>query len=533
MTITEIALRMNEQSRGRAFGELQQVRRRNGNRTQSNSPFAGRSIKAKENYAFHSGGRKELQFNIGEEEGWEQGPIFRYGLAMSLHQDNTLHNPESEFLPLAKRFNDLLQEQPVLFDGYHMWYYNAHRFVDFFEQVQPVIRPIFNAHHFIFIGKFFLKGIAEISEADIATMLDAFDDLMEIYQRVQFPVPGMEKRLARICWNDKNWCSSSGRDGKSTDKETHEGRFGYGHEEWLLDLNKTVNDYHYGFLEGVRKKQSAYNGRLFEVWLYSHFQGKRWWVGKIEQLEVINPQHATEIKEQYRENGWLEQMENQIKQCGANNEGFSNYQGVDLFNVRFLPSAVRINEMPILIPEDSGINRLKRYDFAFFANDFFFEQPAPNNITGTVASPASIAPPNPITYLREQKLVELTQLHREISQRLTDMLVIKYGRENVFPENPTGYGTRVDIVVKEGPRQVFYEIKTYPNSRISVREAIGQLIEYAHWTQQQKAQELIIVTHIPADEQLKKYFEHLRNRINPLLFYQSLDLQNGELSVKH
>ena len=533
MTITEIASAINEQSRGRLFGELQQVRRRSGNRTQSTLPFAAGSIKAKENYAFHSGGRKELQFNIGEEEGWNQGPIFRYGLAMSLHQDNSQHNPESEFLPVAKRFNDLLREQPKLFDGYHLWYYNAHRFVEFFEQVQPVIRPIFKAHHFIFIGKYFLKGIAEIAQAHIETMLDAFDEMMEIYQRVQFPLQGVEKRLARICWNDMNWSVPSGLDGKSTNKETHEGKFGYGHEEWLLDLNKTVGGYHYGFLEGVRKKQPAYIGRFFEVWLYTHFQGKRWWVGIIEQLEVISRQQAAEIKERYRENGWLREMNFQIRQCGANNEGFSNYQGVDLFNVQFLPSAVRINEKPLPIPESSGINRLKRYDFAFFANDFVFEQPAQNNITGTSASSGGAASPESNIYLREQKLIELTQLHKEISRRLTDKLAIQYGEQNVFPENPTGYGTKIDIKVKDGLRQIFYEIKTYPNSRLSVREALGQLIEYAHWIKQQKAQELIVVTHIPADEQLQTYFEHLRNCIGLPVYCQSFDLQTGELSGKY
>lgn len=78
-----------------------------------------------------------------------------------------------------------------------------------------------------------------------------------------------EKRVARICWNKYGWVKPSGKEGKSRYKDSHEAQYGYGHEEWLFDIGKTINGYHYGFLEPVRKQQNAYAGNTYDIWLYT------------------------------------------------------------------------------------------------------------------------------------------------------------------------------------------------------------------------------------------------------------------------
>jgi hypothetical protein len=42
-------------------------------------------------------------------------------------------------------------------------------------------------------------------------------------------------------------------------------------------------------------------------------------------------------------------------------------------------------------------------------------------------------------------------------------------------------GGRIDLVVRTGEGYEFYEIKTYGSARACIREAIGQLLEYAMW----------------------------------------------------
>lgn len=57
-----------------------------------------------------------------------------------------------------------------------------------------------------------------------------------------------ERRVSRVTFNTEGWMFPSGRNGKSTNAELHEGIYGYGHEEWLFDISKLIDGYHYGFI---------------------------------------------------------------------------------------------------------------------------------------------------------------------------------------------------------------------------------------------------------------------------------------------
>ena len=128
------------------------------------------------------------------------------------------------------------------------------------------------------------------------------EDIKLIFNDLQ-----LEKRVARITWNDNGWVLPSGTYGKSKDLNSHENVYGYGHEEWLFDFSKIIDNYHYGFLEPVRKQYDAYIGKKFYVWLYSinNETKKRFWVGEINNLEVISREEAETIKQKYVERGWF------------------------------------------------------------------------------------------------------------------------------------------------------------------------------------------------------------------------------------
>ena len=81
------------------FGTLQHFRRiNNEKRTVTNFPFGGRGIKEKEKYAFHSGGRDEMQFNLGEDL-LKGNTVFRYGVAFGLQQDKVFIIQKPTLLP--------------------------------------------------------------------------------------------------------------------------------------------------------------------------------------------------------------------------------------------------------------------------------------------------------------------------------------------------------------------------------------------------------------------------------------------------
>lgn len=538
MVIEEIALKLNELASqdNHAFSKIQEIRYNHGELPRTWKPFARFSIK--DTYAFHAGGRKEFQFNLGEDE-LNDETIFRYGIAFSLKEDHTLHNSKAEFKSQIENFNNFFYANPEYFKSFKMWYYSNHDFEEYFDDVQPISDKLFQADNFIFIGKYFEKEIDELLENDFDTILNVFDYLMPLYESVQFGQKVNEKRIARLCWNDKGWVLPSGRYGKSEFSNSHEAKHGYGHEEWLFDAGKLVDGYHYGFLEPIRKQQDAFMGKMYDVWLFT-IDGetkKRYWVGEIKNVEVLDKGTADKIKQEYIKRSWLTEMEEQIKASGANPEGFSNWKGVDLFNIRFLPSNVYINDSYYEIPISNPVFEQSRYTFAFYKDEF-------NPFTEEKEGEFSFKPfidgenedddskPEIKTHIREPRAVEIIYLHRAISKGLTKELRKIYGESNVTPEHPAGYGAnRIDIVVKQKNEFIFYEIKTYPTLKTSIREAIGQLLEYSSWTNHSRAKQLIVITQPHNDlKEIKIYFKHLRETYNLPLYYQSFDMYKNVLS---
>ncbi len=102
----------------------------------------------KDGYAFHFGGRTELQYNIGFE-----GDLFRYGVAFSLELNQTLQTIEP-LIPKIERFNEYLKLDIDELSTYQMWVWNRLE-----RSVQTPPRPIrqceIAAPHFIFFGKMF------------------------------------------------------------------------------------------------------------------------------------------------------------------------------------------------------------------------------------------------------------------------------------------------------------------------------------------------------------------------------------------
>lgn len=367
----------------------------------------------------------------------------------------------------------------------------------------------------------------------INTHSEKYDKIVEEVWNVN------QKRIARLAFNTNGWILPSGIYGKSTHPDSHEARHGYGHEEWLFDTGKLIDGYHYGFLEPIRKQQSAYVEKKYDVWLYTidGISGRRYWIGEILNVEVLNSEHALKTMSIYKNKGWHHEMENQIKNSGGKDKGFSNWKGVDLFNVRFKPEDLYLNDGYIELPYGHSIYKLSRYSFAHFKDEFIIENESNNgefNFEPAISNDINNGIPKSSIHVREPRTIEITYLHKAISQKLVAKLKTTYGDSNVRAEYPVGYeSNRIDIVVNTPSGIIFYEIKTYPTLKNSIREAIGQLLEYCLWINHNRAKELIIITQPHNNtETAKTYLNHLRSLFNIPVYYQSFDLETGLLSEK-
>jgi hypothetical protein len=118
--------------------------------------------------------------------------------------------------------------------------------------------------------------------------------------------------------------------------------------------------------------------------------------------------------------------------------------------------------------------------------------------------------------------IERELWHGELQETLHRRLARQFGRENVGTENPAKNGTSIDLVVRHHNGYWFYEIKTAASARACIREALGQILEYAFWPGAQDALRLIIAGPRQIDKSGKEYLRILRRRFRLPIEYEQL-----------
>lgn len=350
-----------------------------------------------------------------------------------------------------------------------------------------------------------------------------------------------EKKITRVTWNTNGWVYPSGRHGKKGLKDSNEEKYGFSCEEWLFDTSKVINEWCYGFLESIQKEYYIHCSNRYDVWLFSvDYNTKlRYWIGVIKNIEILEIETANHIKDIYRERGWLDMMKEQIIISGANSESIQDWTDIDIFNIRYKPENLYINDPYYVLHKEHPVYQLSWSEINRYKKEFENEQNKEQVFVFAPTSEDIVPQRNNIPegiYYREPKTVEISYLHKIISEHLVEYLKKQYGKENVTPEHNTGKkATRIDIVVNDDDGKcIFYEIKTYNSLLASIREAIGQLMEYAFYPSVQNAKELIIITQKHSDiSKVKEYMEHLRKLFNIPVYYQWFEWDAGVLSEKY
>lgn len=82
-------------------------------------------------------------------------------------------------------------------------------------------------------------------------------------------------------------------------------------------------------------------------------------------------------------------------------------------------------------------------------------------------------------------------------------------------------------------KKIYFELKTADTVRLSIRQAIGQLLEYNHYPNKNSADKLIIVTTLVATQQDMQYLMGLRSKYSIPVYYQQFDMDKKSLSKEH
>lgn len=348
---------------------------------------------------------------------------------------------------------------------------------------------------------------------------------------------GIEFKLARICWNEHQWQRPSGIYGKSkSSADSHEKEKGYGYEEWLFDLDKQIDGYHYGFLQAFNK--GMHEGKTYDVSLYSicdegNQVAKRYYhIGRIHKLEVLTDAQKEQAHQYYLEQGWFAQMEQDLQVIGVNGFDFDYVKKNNLLNLRFKVSDkvfTVYNPYKLIENPSQEIGKTKRYTLqrlpigdyqSDISESYRFKEGHNPTKTGITI------------YTTVSRYVKRSLEHKEIQENIYKQLKQEFTgtQYEVGTEQSTGFGTKIDIVVHHPIYgDSFYEVKTGYSAQSCIREALGQILEYAMYPEQKLAQQMIIVSPHEIEDSVARYLKHLRMEFEMEIYYQQYSREEKRL----
>lgn len=166
--LAQIAEEINKKANEYNVGKLQSIRKQIGglSRLPSSQLFDQRTVF--EEWGWHYGGRKELQFNIGIE-----GENLRYGVAFSLECSQSLPSIDV-LIPKIALFNEYLAEYGEQFTDLRMWHYQDGRSNDYMPSSIP--QELVREGVFIFLG-----GKQNKNCVNYPLVLETLDRLLPLY----------------------------------------------------------------------------------------------------------------------------------------------------------------------------------------------------------------------------------------------------------------------------------------------------------------------------------------------------------------
>lgn len=244
-------------------------------------------------------------------------------------------------------------------------------------------------------------------------------------------------------------------------------------------------------------------------------------MGCLHCAKCISKADSTKAYAYYKEQGWLEEIKKELQAVGI--ESVPDFMEPEvMFNVKFRFSRTTINysNQPVIISEElENRNRYKLMDLEF---NLKFKKASQNHTTYLST--------DDYTRTTEGKTTNVNPLHKKIQNAVKEALSGEY-EEMLFEQySKNDYGQRIDIVGKSGEELHYFEVKTSNSAKLCIREALGQILEYANYPSVSKASKLFIIGAYAPDDQDKEYIKFLRGRYRLPIWYCWYSFEKEQLS---
>jgi hypothetical protein len=328
-------------------------------------------------------------------------------------------------------------------------------------------------------------------------------------------------KICRICWNTRDWRQPTGEAAKlekGGTTRTYVQTQGYGLEEWIFNFSWLHRDGNkYGYLQPIAKYRSKYEGTTFNILVYARNPNKEpCAIAELHNVTVLTLEEAASAINYMKQNHWLREMEQDLEQIP-----FAKAlpkKSDQIVNIKFDPERVRFYEPFRVFPKGHQTRRNVRYQ--------------PLNWTDRRSQAATLARRSTSTKQKSEdevirKAVAATAynpVHNKIQNAMKVLLSRMHGAQFVKLDDDG-----VDVVLNLDGTRVFYEVKTHPTAKACIRDALGQLLEYAVYPKAKRADRLVVVGDGKPTREDAQYLRHLRAHLPLPVHYATWNWKDKRL----
>lgn len=331
----------------------------------------------------------------------------------------------------------------------------------------------------------------------------------------------MTTLLCRLCWNSEGWRRPTDEAARS-EKGSYVAEHRFGHEEWLFSHECLVDGYRVGFIQAISKSRKKLAGQNIEVLLYTKNPDGLWCkVGRIASAVVLTETEAIEVVKKLSDAGILQAMGADLERLKISGDKIRDALATNIANIRFYPKDCEVLDPPEPFKEQKLFSKTyPRYlSYRVNSTDKSLALTKPRT-----ARCGSINLKKMDQRLRRSVPATIQDPKHDRLQNAIHTFLKKNFTDVSYEEN------WIDLSVKIKDIQVIFEVKAASSVKRCIREALGQLLEYAHYPNHNEQLYLVVAGDALAQTDERLYISFLRETYNLNLYYACYDWNDRKLN---
>jgi hypothetical protein len=309
--------------------------------------------------------------------------------------------------------------------------------------------------------------------------------------------------LTRIAYNSANWQRPTGEARLFEVVGTYNHENGFGHEDWLFRSEWLIDGWRYAFIQGVNKSHARLvkEGRPVDLTLFTiQPDKKRRYVATLRDVECLDEHQSEDALKAFKKLGFYATMLEEIEAVGGNAAGLGDAKWAKhVLNVRFRWD--KVSPFPAATFAEAGdpVLKLMRYQL--------YDKSKIGKSAKALPAGSTAAPKTAPIWKSGSAGRMCTPEHTRMQVKLMAELEAEFPGCKVVRE-----AEFVDVRVETGDEILLFEIKSDLDPRSIIRQALGQILEYAFHPARQhpKPLRLIIVGRRKLGKAETVYLERLR-----------------------